>query len=126
MPRFARHVGDADPVVGDRSVDHRGEHPAVHVLERGRAGLVQQERTGRISRCSLVAGPVLAAGSLQLRLEATRDDMVYYEYSLDDGNTFTRFGNPVKLRFSWWKGARPALFSFTSGDAAGFVNAYKG
>ena len=26
-----------------------------------RAGLVRQERTGRISRCSLVAGPVLAA-----------------------------------------------------------------
>jgi hypothetical protein len=26
-----------------------------------RAGLVRQERTGRISRCSLVAGPVFAA-----------------------------------------------------------------
>jgi len=26
-----------------------------------RAGLVRQERTGRISRCSLVAGPIYAA-----------------------------------------------------------------
>ncbi len=31
----------------------------IHVLVR--AGLVQQERTGRISRCSLVAGPIFAA-----------------------------------------------------------------
>ena len=31
----------------------------IHVLVR--AGLVRQERTGRISRCSLVAGPIFAA-----------------------------------------------------------------
>ncbi len=31
----------------------------IHVLVR--AGLVRQERTGRISRCSLDAGPILAA-----------------------------------------------------------------
>ena len=32
-----------------------------HIQVLVRAGLVQQERTGRISRCSLVAGPVYAA-----------------------------------------------------------------
>jgi len=32
-----------------------------HIQVLVRAGLVQQERTGRISRCSLVAGPVFAA-----------------------------------------------------------------
>jgi len=32
-----------------------------HIQVLVRAGLVRQERTGRISRCSLVAGPVLAA-----------------------------------------------------------------
>lgn len=31
----------------------------IHVLVR--AGLVRQERTGRISRCSLVAGPIFTA-----------------------------------------------------------------
>jgi DNA-binding transcriptional ArsR family regulator len=32
-----------------------------HIQVLVRAGLVRQERTGRISRCSLVAGPVYAA-----------------------------------------------------------------
>jgi DNA-binding transcriptional ArsR family regulator len=32
-----------------------------HIQVLVRAGLVQQERTGRISRCSLVAGPIFAA-----------------------------------------------------------------
>jgi DNA-binding transcriptional ArsR family regulator len=32
-----------------------------HIQVLVRAGLVRQERTGRISRCSLVAGPVFAA-----------------------------------------------------------------
>jgi DNA-binding transcriptional ArsR family regulator len=32
-----------------------------HIQVLVRAGLVRQERTGRISRCSLVAGPILPA-----------------------------------------------------------------
>jgi DNA-binding transcriptional ArsR family regulator len=32
-----------------------------HIQVLVRAGLVRQERSGRISRCSLVAGPILAA-----------------------------------------------------------------
>src|SRR6516225_5388495 len=32
-----------------------------HIQVLVRAGLIQQERSGRISRCSLEAGPVLAA-----------------------------------------------------------------
>ena len=32
-----------------------------HIQVLVRAGLVRQERTGRVSRCSLEAGPVLAA-----------------------------------------------------------------
>src|ERR1700675_4643268 len=32
-----------------------------HIQVLVRAGLVKQERTGRISRCSLVAGPIFAA-----------------------------------------------------------------
>jgi len=51
-----------------------------------------------------------------------QDEMAYYEYSLDEGRTFTRLGNPAKLRFSWWKGARPALFSFTPSGEAGVAD----
>lgn len=32
-----------------------------HIQVLVRAGLVRQERTGRVSRCSLVAGPIFAA-----------------------------------------------------------------
>src|ERR1700737_1904647 len=32
-----------------------------HIQVRGRAGLIQQERSGRISRCTLEAGPLLEA-----------------------------------------------------------------
>jgi DNA-binding transcriptional ArsR family regulator len=32
-----------------------------HIQVLVRAGLVRQERTGRISRCSLIAGPIFAA-----------------------------------------------------------------
>jgi DNA-binding transcriptional ArsR family regulator len=34
-----------------------------HIQVLVRAGLVRQERTGRISRCSLVAGPIFAAAA---------------------------------------------------------------
>ena len=50
------------------------------------------------------------------RLKANNDQQVSYEFSLDDGKSFTRLGPPAKLRFSWWKGARPALFSFNTGE----------
>ena len=89
-------------------------------------GVVQAAGVRRITWSSAgaqMAGPVLEGASLQLRQQATLDEMVYYEYSVDDGRTFTRFGNPSKLRFSWWKGARPALFSFNTGTGeAGFAD----
>jgi hypothetical protein len=49
------------------------------------------------------------------------DEAVSYAYSTDEGASFTALGPTSKLRFSWWKGARPALFSFTA-DAAGYAD----
>lgn len=45
-------------------------------------------------------------------------DTVTYSYSLDDGHSFHIIGEPVKLVFSWWKGARPALFAFNTSPSA--------
>jgi len=83
-------------------------------------GVVQTAGTRRLTWSSAgaqLAGPALDGG-VQLRLR-TAGESVSYEYSLDDGRTFAALGPPAKLRFSWWKGARPALFSFTTsaGDA---------
>ena len=64
---------------------------------------------------ALVRGPGIQGSSLVLRLR-TENEMVSYEFSTDDGGSFTPWGDQVKLRFSWWKGARPALFSFNTGE----------
>ena len=56
-------------------------------------------------------GPTLPAKALDLRVEVA-DQIARYSYSLDGGKTFTALGGPAPLRFSWWKGARPALFTY--------------
>jgi beta-xylosidase len=68
-------------------------------------------------------GAALAATIVDLRAEVGRDQMVRYSYSLDRGRSFVPFGDPIKLaRFSWWKGSRPALFSFHRGGQGGSVD----
>src|SRR4030095_14958870 len=85
-------------------------------------GVVQTAGVRRLTWSSAgaqVAGPVVEGFCLEMRLNVS-NEIVTYEFSLDGGKTFTRLGEPAKLRFSWWKGARPALFSYTtspSGDA---------
>jgi beta-xylosidase len=88
-------------------------------------GVVQTAGTRRLTWSSAgaqLAGPALDGG-VQLRLKIAAES-VSYEFSLDDGRTFTAFGSPAKLRFSWWKGARPALFSFTTADQAAGIASF--
>jgi beta-xylosidase len=70
------------------------------------------------------SGPAVKQKIAQLRA-VVRGDTAKYLYSLDDGRSFHSLGSPVTLSFSWWKGARPALFSFntrTSSLGDGFVD----
>lgn len=63
-------------------------------------------------------GPELTRATIDLRAEVSEGQNVRYSYSLD-GRKFVALGDPFWLsRFSWWKGSRPALFSFTRGAAA--------
>jgi len=81
-------------------------------------GVVQVNGERRITWSSAgaqVAGPAVPAGSVQLRMKIA-DERVAYEFSLDEGKSFSSLGDTVKLRFSWWKGARPSLFSFTTAE----------
>jgi beta-xylosidase len=82
-------------------------------------GVVQVAGKRRITWSSAgaqLAGPQLAGDvAPQFRLNIAAEQ-VSHEYSLDDGKTFQPLGDKVKLRFSWWKGARPALFSYSAGD----------
>jgi beta-xylosidase len=58
-------------------------------------------------------GRTIQVKSIQLRGRVIGDTASYL-YSLDGGRSFHSFGDAVKLSFSWWKGARPALFSFNT------------
>jgi hypothetical protein len=89
-------------------------------------GVVQTAGVRRLTWSSAgaqLSGPVIDGPCLELRLVVSANETVFYEYSLDGGKNFIRLGEPAKLRFSWWKGARPALFSYTTaGKPAGFVD----
>jgi beta-xylosidase len=64
-------------------------------------------------------GPVLSTGTVHLRAEVSEGQVVRYAYSRD-GRRFVPLGEPTwAARFSWWKGSRPGLFTFTRGAAPG-------
>ncbi len=86
-------------------------------------------REGGVTRITLASegretpGPTLTAAMVILSAEVTPDQRVRYAYSLDEGRSFVGLGKPIQLaRFSWWKGSRPALFTFTRGQTGGFVD----
>lgn len=67
-------------------------------------------------------GPAILASAIELRAEVGADQIVRYSYSLD-GRSFDAMGEPVALaRFSWWKGSRPGVFTFSRGKAGGSID----
>jgi beta-xylosidase len=89
-------------------------------------GVVQEGGTRYLTLSSAgveTRGEALKGKSVQLRAEVTEDQKVRYAYSLDEGKSFQAFGEAIQLaRFSWWKGSRPALFTFTKGEPGGVVD----
>jgi len=80
-------------------------------------GVVQTAGVRRLTWASAgaqIAGPVLSGTTVQLRMNIA-DEMASYQFSIDDGVSFLPLGTPSRLHFSWWKGARPALFSYYIG-----------
>ncbi len=78
------------------------------------SGSVRKDGASRVAFSSAgveTPGPLLPAKALDLRVEVA-DQAARYSYSLDGGKTFVALGAPAPLRFSWWKGARPALFTY--------------
>jgi len=71
-----------------------------------------------------ITGPRVSMLSIQLRVEV-RDEFALFSYSEDNGHSFTVLGKPTRIQFSWWKGARPAVFNFTTKndpDTSGIVD----
>ena len=66
----------------------------------------------------------MTAAIVQLRAKVD-GALVTYFFSTDEGRSFHSIGDPVPIRFSWWKGARPAIFAYNTNAAArptGFVD----
>lgn len=62
------------------------------------------------------AGAPLAGATLYLHAEVNADQTVRYSWRSAPGDPWTALGGAIPLaRFSWWKGSRPALFTFTRG-----------
>jgi beta-xylosidase len=60
--------------------------------------------------------------TVELRADVSEGQEVRYSFSLD-GKRFEPIGPPLWLaRFSWWKGSRPALFTFTRGQGRGWID----
>ncbi|WP_294391499.1 glycoside hydrolase 43 family protein [uncultured Sphingomonas sp.] len=86
-------------------------------------------RSGGVSRVTFAsegvetAGPALRNAVIELRADIGEDQVVRYAYRADGGRRFIPLGPPTWLaRFSWWKGSRPALFSFNKTKSAGAVD----
>ena len=102
----------------DLSATKSGVHTGLAMFEKTASGLeiVQSGSERRLNFFHLqdhTAGPVLSQSVVQLRVVVDGDQAIY-SYSLDDGQSFQRLGTTTEIRFSWWKGSRPALFAYTT------------
>jgi beta-xylosidase len=69
------------------------------------------------------AGPQLAGRTVQLRAQVQADQTVRYSWRSDARGEWQAMGGAIPLaQFSWWKGSRPALFTFTRGAEGGLVD----
>lgn len=104
-----------------------GAHAGIAMLEKSASGLEVAQSEGKrtlklFDIGEAVPGPAVTSQTMQLRLQVD-GDRVAYSYSLDDGRSFQPIGGPIAITFSWWKGSRPSLFSYsTENDGAGYVD----
>jgi beta-xylosidase len=95
-----------------------GVHAGLAMFEE-RAGGIEIVEAGNERRLDFfhsqdrIAGPVLSRAIVQLRVKVEGDEARYF-FSLDDGRSFRQLGKATQIRFSWWKGSRPALFAYTT------------
>lgn len=96
-----------------------GTHAGLAMFEQSPSGieLVQtgnQRQLAYFHLDQLTLGPIVSQAIVQLRIQVDGDRARYF-YSLDDGRSFHPLGTDTPIQFSWWKGARPSLFAYTTG-----------
>src|SRR6185437_10320487 len=89
--------------------------------EAGKYGSAATEPRGTASKYASARSAAAGAPSPQfvlLRMHV-EDGWVRYSYSLDGGKRFRSLGSRAGMLFSWWKAARPALFTYNTRAPAG-------
>lgn len=87
--------------------------PWIGVVREGGANYLTYANAGRELR-----GPALAAGAVVLRASVRADQTVQFSHALQEGGPFREFGPATELaKFSWWKGSRPAVFTYLRSDS---------
>jgi beta-xylosidase len=95
------------------------DHAGIAMFEQSPSGLQIVQTAGVRSlsffpaRDSTTAPTPLSSSTIQLRVHIDGDTATYF-YSLDDGHTFQPIASPTRIAFSWWMGARPSLFTYTT------------
>jgi beta-xylosidase len=87
---------------------------AMFQLQPAWIGIVQKNNERFVTFSSAgeeTQGPQLHASVLQLKINVANGE-ARFSYSVNDGKSFAGLGASAKLRFSWWKGSRPALFTY--------------
>ena len=98
-------------------VDHQKAGLCMFCSSPSWIGVVQQDGKRQIVWCNSQEETIVGAmpqDTIQFKVHVSANQTASYSYSLD-GSNFTPVGSPVKVCFSWWKGARFGLFSFNTG-----------
>ncbi|QGZ42909.1 beta-xylosidase [Pseudoduganella flava] len=84
-------------------------------------GVVREDGINHLTYANAGAetrGARIDADAVILRATVTADQHVRFAYALDGQGAFTNFGPATPLaKFSWWKGSRPAVFTYVRSDA---------
>jgi len=98
-----------------------GDHAGLAMFEQAASGVeVVQSGDARSldffhAHDAITAATPLTVAVVQLRVHVDVDTATYF-YSIDEGKTFQQIASPVRIGFSWWKGSRPSLFAYTTGQ----------
>lgn len=86
--------------------------PWIGVVREGGASYITYANAGRELR-----GERIAADAIVLRASVRGDQTVQFSHAAREGAPFREFGPATELaKFSWWKGSRPAVFTYIRGD----------
>ncbi len=103
-----------------------GAHTGLAMFERSASGIEitqtgSERRLGFFHLSDHEPGMEMTQNAIELRVHV-EGDQASYSYSLDEGRSFRSLGETVPIHFSWWKGARPALFAYTTQAVSGAVD----